>query len=63
MIVFIGGNFTSCTNSVFLINTRLVRAAMTDTEDQVKIEAQLTDTFKIRQDLKKGDGLAPLLFN
>jgi histidinol phosphatase-like PHP family hydrolase len=42
---------------------RLVRATMTDTEAQVKIQAQLTDAFKIRQGLKQGDGLAPLLFN
>jgi sorting nexin-29 len=41
---------------------RLVRATMTDTEAQVKIQAQLTDAFKIRQSLKQGDGLAPLLF-
>jgi hypothetical protein len=42
---------------------RLVRATMMDTEVQVKIQAQLTDAFKIRQGLKQGDGLAPLLFN
>jgi hypothetical protein len=42
---------------------RLVRATMTDTEAQVKIQAQLTDAFKIRQGLKQGDGLASLLFN
>jgi hypothetical protein len=42
---------------------RLVRATMTDTEAQVKIQAQLTDAFKIRQGLKQCDGLAPVLFN
>jgi hypothetical protein len=34
---------------------------MTGTEAQVKV--QFTDTFEIRQGLKQGDGLAPVLFN
>jgi hypothetical protein len=42
---------------------RLVRVTMTGTEVQVKVQTELTDTFKIRQGLKQGDGLAPVLFN
>jgi hypothetical protein len=42
---------------------RLVRAIMTDTEAQVKIQTQLTDPFIIGPGLKQGDGLAPSLFN
>jgi sorting nexin-29 len=42
---------------------RLVRATMTDTESQVKVQTDPTDTFEIRQGLKQGYGLAPMLFN
>jgi sorting nexin-29 len=42
---------------------RLVRATMTGTEAQVKVQTELTDTFEIRQGLKQGDRLAPMLFN
>jgi hypothetical protein len=42
---------------------RVVRATMRNSEAQVKIQAQLTEPFKIRQGLKQGDGLAPSLFN
>jgi hypothetical protein len=33
---------------------RLVRATMTGTEAQVKVQTELTDTFEIRQGLKQG---------
>jgi hypothetical protein len=36
---------------------------MTGTKAQVKVQTELTDTFEIRQGLKQGDGLAPMLFN
>jgi hypothetical protein len=36
---------------------------MRNSEAQVKIQAHLTEPFKIRQGLKQGDGLAPSLFN
>jgi hypothetical protein len=36
---------------------------MTHTEVQVKVQTDLTTTFKIKQGLKQGDGLAPMLFN
>jgi sorting nexin-29 len=42
---------------------RLVRATITGTEVQLKVQTGLTDTFEIRQGLKQGDGLAPILFN
>jgi hypothetical protein len=42
---------------------RLVRATMTGTETQVKVQTEIADTFEIRQGLKHGDGLAPMLFN
>jgi hypothetical protein len=42
---------------------RLVRAAMTGTEAQMKVQTELTDTFEIRQGLKQDDGLVPVLFN
>jgi hypothetical protein len=42
---------------------RLVRATMRNSEAQVKIQAQLTKPFKIRQGLKQGYGLALSLFN
>jgi hypothetical protein len=42
---------------------RMVRATMTGTEAQVKVQTELTDTFDIRQGLKQGDGLTPMLFN
>jgi hypothetical protein len=42
---------------------RLVRATMRNSDAQVKIQALLTEPFKIRQGLKQGDGLAQSLFN
>jgi hypothetical protein len=42
---------------------RLVRATMTRTEAQVKVQTDLTTTFKIEQGLKQGNGLAPMIFN
>jgi hypothetical protein len=36
---------------------------MTGTEAQAKVQTELTDTFEIRQGLKQGAGLAPVLFN
>jgi sorting nexin-29 len=42
---------------------RLVRATMRGAEAQMKVQTQLTDTFEIRQGLKQGDGLVPVLFN
>jgi hypothetical protein len=42
---------------------RVIRATMTGTEAQVKVQIELTDTFEIRQGLKQGDGLAAMLFN
>lgn len=36
---------------------------MNKTEANFKIHSQLTDSFKIEQDLKQGGGLAPCLFN
>jgi sorting nexin-29 len=41
---------------------RLVTPIMTGTEAQVKVQAELTDTFEIRQGPKQGDGLAPVFF-
>jgi sorting nexin-29 len=42
---------------------RLVRATMTGTEAQVKVQTEFIDTFEIRHGLRQGDGLAPVLFN
>jgi hypothetical protein len=36
---------------------------MEDAEVQVKVQTQLTESFKIRQGLEQGDGLTPPLFN
>jgi hypothetical protein len=65
MIVFIGGKLYKIMHEFDILDKliRLVKATMTDTEAQVKIQAQLIDVFKIRQGFKQGDGLAPLLFN
>jgi hypothetical protein len=41
--------------------TRLVRATMTDTEAQVKIQSQLIDPFIIRWELKVTGWLHPYL--
>jgi hypothetical protein len=43
-------------------SVRLVRATMTHTDAQVKVQTVMT-TFKIEQGLKQGDGLAPTIFN
>jgi hypothetical protein len=42
---------------------RLTEATMEDSTYHVKIGAITTDGFKVENDLKQGDGLAPNLFN
>jgi sorting nexin-29 len=42
---------------------RLVRLTMTNTESQVRVQTELTDSIVTEQGLNQGDGLAPLLFN
>jgi hypothetical protein len=42
---------------------RLVRSTMTETKAQVWIQGQLTEEFEVKQGIKQGDGLAPILFN
>jgi sorting nexin-29 len=42
---------------------RLARLTMTSTENQVRVQTELTDSIATEQGLKQGDGLAPLLFN
>lgn len=42
---------------------RLVRTTMIDSEAKVRLQEELTNSFKTRQELKRGDGLAPILFN
>ena len=42
---------------------RLIQVTMTGMMAQVKVKAELSETFEVRQGLKQGDGLAPTLFN
>jgi len=42
---------------------RLVKATMHNTVAKIQVQTEMTILFEIRDDLKQGDGLAPLLFN
>jgi len=42
---------------------RLVKVCLTETYSRVRVGKNLSDMFPIRNDLKQGDTLSPLLFN
>jgi len=42
---------------------RLIKMCLTATYSRVRVGKNLSDTFPIRNGLKKGDALSPLLFN
>jgi tRNA splicing ligase len=41
---------------------RLVKATMDNTVAKVQVQKEMIELFEIRDDLKQGDDLAPLLF-
>jgi len=42
---------------------RLIEMCLTETYSRVRVGKNLYDMFHIRNDLKQGDALSPLLFN
>ena len=42
---------------------RLIKICLTETYSRVRVGKNLSDRFHIRNGLKQGDGLSPLLFN
>jgi len=42
---------------------RLIKMCLTDTYSRVRVGKNLSDMFPIRNVLKQGDALSPLLFN
>jgi len=42
---------------------RLIKMCLTDTFSRVRVSKNLSDMFPIRNGLKQGDALSPLLFN
>ena len=42
---------------------RLVKMCLTETYSRVRVDKKLSDKFPIRNGLKQGDALSPLLFN
>ena len=42
---------------------RLIRMCLTETYSRVRVGKNLSDMFPIRNGLKQGDALTPLLFN
>ena len=42
---------------------RLIKLCMTETYSRVRVGKNLSDMFHIRNGLKQGDALSPLLFN
>ena len=42
---------------------RLIKMCLTETYSRVRVEKNLSDMFPIRNGLKQGDALSPLLFN
>jgi hypothetical protein len=48
---------------IFNTMIRLVKATMRNTVAKVQVQTEMTVLFVIRDGLKQGDGLAPMLFN
>jgi hypothetical protein len=42
---------------------RLIKMNLTETYSRVRVGRNVSDRFPIRNDLKKGDALSPILFN
>ena len=42
---------------------RLIKMCLTETYSRVRVGKHMSDMFPIRNGLKQGDGLSPLLFN
>jgi hypothetical protein len=42
---------------------RLIKMCLSETYSRVRVGKHLSDTFPIKNGLKKGDALSPLLFN
>ena len=42
---------------------RLIKMCLTETYNKVRVGKNFSDKFPIRNGLKQGDGLSPLLFN
>jgi hypothetical protein len=42
---------------------RLIKMCLTETYSRVRVDKYLSEAFPIRNELKQGDGLSPLLFN
>ena len=42
---------------------RLIKMCLTETYSRVRVDKNLSDMFPIRNALKQGNGLLPLLFN
>ena len=42
---------------------RLIKMSLTETYNRVRVGKNLSDMFRIRNGLKEGDALSPLLFN
>jgi hypothetical protein len=47
----------------FAIPIKPAKICLNDTYNRVQVSKNLSDMFPIRNDLKQGDGLSPLLFN
>jgi hypothetical protein len=42
---------------------RLIKICLNETYSRVRVDKQLSDLFPVRNGLKQGDALSPLLFN
>jgi len=42
---------------------RLIKMSLTETYSRVRVGKNVSDRFPIRNDLKQGDALSPMLFN
>ena len=48
---------------VFMKLVRLIKMCLTETYSRVRVDKNLSDMYPIRNGLKQGDALSPLLFN
>ena len=63
MIHLGGSSYILIEFSIHMKLVRLIKMCLTETYSRVRVGKNLYDMFHIRNDLKQGDALSPLLFN
>jgi len=59
----LGGRFYIRFSLSLLKLVRLIKMSLTETHSRVRVGKDVSDKFPIRNGLKQGDALSPVLFN